>query len=208
MTIQPAIAALQSVADALGSLGVEFYIGGSIASAYHGQPRATIDVDIIADLGSGQAPRLVKLLGDDFYADTTMILQSITNRSSFNLIHLSTMYKIDVFIPKSRPFDQSVRQRTVKKALFVGDDREYRLASAEDTILSKLEWYRAGGEVSQRQWGDVAGVLQVQFHQLDLVYLRRWADELGVADLLERAWRQTKQLLRENRDADDERMRQ
>ena len=174
------------------------YIGGSIASAYHGEPRSTIDVDLIADLPASAASPLVHLLGEDFYADSSMMIQAITSRTSFNLIHLPTMYKIDVFIPKHRPFDKSVRQRVVQAAAFEGDDRTYQIASVEDTVLSKLEWYKAGGERSERQWRDVVGVMQVQLHLLDQAYLERWAAELGVSDLLQRAWTEARTLMGES----------
>ena len=198
MASQPSIVALQFVADAFKRLGVEFYIGGSIASAYHGEPRSTVDVDLIADLPTSEASRLVHLLGEDFYADSNMIIQAITSRTSFNLIHLPTMYKIDVFIPKQRPFDKSVRQRVVQATAFEGDDRTYQIASPEDTILSKLEWYKAGGEMSERQWRDVVGVMQVQLRQLDQAYLERWAPELAVNDLLQRAWTEARTLMGES----------
>ncbi len=198
MALQPPITALQVVADAFRTLGVEFYIGGSIASAYHGEPRSTIDVDLIADLPASAASRLVHLLGEEFYADSNMIFQAITSRTSFNLIHLPTMYKIDVFIPKLRPFDKSVRQRVVQATAFEGDDRTYQIASVEDTVLSKLEWYKAGGEMSERQWRDVVGVMQVQLGQLDQAYLERWATELAVNDLLQRAWTEARTLMGES----------
>ena len=198
MALQPPITALQVVADAFRTLGVEFYIGGSIASAYHGEPRSTIDVDLIADLPASAASRLVHLLGEEFYADASMMIEAITSRTSFNLIHLPTMYKIDVFIPKQRPFDKSVRQRVVQAAAFEGDDRTYQIASVEDTVLSKLEWYKAGGETSERQWRDVVGVMQVQLGQLDQAYLERWATELAVNDLLQRAWTEARTLMGES----------
>ena len=198
MAPQPPITALQLVADAFDTLGVEFYIGGSIASAYHGEPRSTIDVDLVADLPASEAARLVHLLGEDFYADSSMMIQAITSRTSFNPIHLPTMYKIDVFIPKQRPFDKSVQQRVVQATAFEGDDRTYQIASVEDTVLSKLEWCRAGGEMSDRQWRDVVGVMQVQLHQLDQPYLEKWAAELAVSDLLQRAWTQARTLMGEH----------
>lgn len=198
MTPQPPITALQVVADAFKTLGVEFYIAGSIASAYHGEPRSTIDVDLVADLPASEASRLVHLLGEEFYADSGMMIQAITSRTSFNLIHLPTMYKIDVFIPKQRPFDKNVRQRVVEAMAFEGDDRTYNIASVEDTVLSKLEWYRAGGETSERQWRDVVGVMQVQLHLLDQTYLDKWAADLGVSDLLQRAWTEARTLMGEH----------
>jgi hypothetical protein len=117
-----------------------------------------------------------------------MIRDAIGRRASFNLIHLATMLKIDVFIVGNRAFDRIAFSRHVDRAL--ADDpasRSFVLRSPEDVILKKLEWYRLGGEVSDRQWTDAVGVLKVQRDRLDLEYLRRWAADLGVADLLAKA---------------------
>jgi hypothetical protein len=119
-----------------------------------------------------------------------MIKNAIRARSSFNLIHLPTSYKIDVFLPSARPFERSVRERVVRSRLPAIEDREVPIVSAEDIILNKLEWYRQGGEVSERQLSDVLGVMKVQAGSLDDAYLRRWAAQLGVSDLLERARRE------------------
>jgi hypothetical protein len=117
-----------------------------------------------------------------------MIYEAIRRQSCFNLIHLSTMYKVDVFVAKDRPFDRSALSRITREEVGEpGDSLHVWFASVEDVILSKLEWFREGGEVSERQWLDVEGVLKVQRGRLDLMYLRRWAAELNVADLLERA---------------------
>lgn len=126
-----------------------------------------------------------------------MMIQAITSRTSFNLIHLPTMYKIDVFIPKQRPYDKCVQQRAIQVAAFRGDDRIYNIASIEDTVLSKLEWYKAGGETSERQWRDVVGVMQVQLDQLDQAYLNKWAADLSVSDLLQGAWAEARTLMGE-----------
>ena len=113
---------------------------------------------------------------------------AIARRSMFKVVQLARMLKVDIYVLTSRSFDRESFRRRAQVRL---DDREsargYLLDTPEDTILHKLEWYRAGGEVSERQWSDVIGVLQVQLGALDLDYLSRWASELGVADLLERA---------------------
>jgi len=129
----------------------------------------------------------VKRLEPSYYIDADAVRDAIRRRSSFNAIHLDTMLKVDVFIPKSRLFDQEELRR-VRQELLVEGTRSFYTASPEGTILNKLEWYRMGGEVSDRQWNDILGVLKVQDRALDLAYLRRWAANLGVTDLLERAF--------------------
>ena len=190
MTDPITIAALKPVIAALEAAGVEYYIGGSLASSVHGIARSTIDVDIVAYLRAEHVGKLVLLLSDEYYVDAAMIKDALRTRSSFNLIHHPTSYKVDIFLPSARPFERSVRERVVRGRLPAGDAREVPLVSPEDIILNKLEWYRQGGEVSERQWNDVLGVMKVQGTSLNRDYLGKWAVELGVSDLLERALRE------------------
>ena len=175
------------VIDALEALSVPYLIGGSLASAVHGVARATLDTDLVADLRSEHAERLVQALGDAFYVDVEAIQDAIRRRSTFSVIHLETMFKVDVFARKRRPFDQAQFERRRAHVIATDPERTAYVASAEDTVLTKLEWYRMGGEVSDRQWRDVLGVLRVQGKRLDSAYLHRWAATLGVTDLLEQA---------------------
>ena len=180
------LATITPIVEALEQLGVPYHIGGSVASSVYGLPRLTIDVDLVADLRLEHVKPLVKLLQAIYYIDEDMIRDAIRRRSSFNLIHQDTILKVDVFIPKSRLFDQEELNRVQTKVL-EGNDRPFYVASPEGTILNKLEWYRMGGEASDRQWNDILGVLKVQGTALDMDYLQRWAADLKVTDLLERA---------------------
>jgi hypothetical protein len=175
------------VADALDSLGVSYAIGGSFASAIHGVMRATMDADLVTDMVLSDAVPLVKALAGAFYADAETMREAIRHHSSFNLIHLATMFKVDVFVVKARAFDRSQLARRQLLLLSEEPERYAYVASAEDTILAKLEWYRLGGGVADRQWRDVLGVIMVQGERLDLVYLRTMAAQLAVSDLLEQA---------------------
>ena len=117
-----------------------------------------------------------------------MVKDAIGHRSEFNVIHLDTMFKVDIFLPKRRPFDQIIQQRARKGAFTIFEERAVVIMeSPEDVILSKLEWYKRGGEISERQWGDILGVLKVQGHTIDVAYLRHWAGQIGVEELLARA---------------------
>jgi hypothetical protein len=175
------------VIEALEDLGIPYLIGGSLASAVHGVIRSTMDTDIIADMRIDHAQVLATRLGSAFYADVDSIMNAIKNKISFNLIHLETMFKVDIFPLKERAFEQSEMERRTSHIIATDPDREAYIASAEDIILAKLEWFRMGGELSERQWRDVQGVLKVQADRLDVVYLMKWAGNIGVRDLLDKA---------------------
>jgi len=175
------------VTNILDELNIPYVIGGSMASIIHGMLRTTMDVDIVADIQQEQAQDFLAGLKNAFYADEAMILQAIQRRSSFNLIHLTTMFKVDIFIPKARPFDQQQLNRRISERIAEDSDESIWVLSAEDIVLAKLDWFRLGGEVSERQWRDILGVLKTQQSDLDIEYLKQWAAQLGVTQLMERA---------------------
>jgi hypothetical protein len=175
------------VTGVLDDLAVPYVIGGSMASIIHGMIRTTMDADIVADLKSEQVDRFVASLREQFYVDETAVHQAINKQSSFNLIHLTTMFKVDIFIPKNRAFDQQQLKRRINEKVSSETDKSVWVLSAEDIILAKLDWFRLGGEVSERQWRDVLGVIKTQELSLDIPYLQEWAQQLGIADLLARA---------------------
>jgi hypothetical protein len=188
MTVAALTAALRPVIEAFAALGVRHFVGGSVASSAHGVARASLDVDVVAELEPSHVSRLVAALRDAYYVDEARVRKAVAARRSFNLIHLATMFKVDVFVSRQRPFDESSLARARREPLGQSpNELPAPLASAEDVLLAKLEWYRRGGEASERQWEDVRGLLRVGKGTLDVVYLRHWASLLGVADLLDRA---------------------
>ncbi|MFA4922742.1 MAG: hypothetical protein WC557_00940 [Ignavibacteriaceae bacterium] len=180
--------ALEPVVRAFEELGIVYYIGGSVASSVYGIARATMDIDLVSDLKQNQVSLLVQKLQQAFYVDENMILDAIKTRSSFNLIHLETMLKIDVFILKEKEYYQKSFQRKRSDNLSEEEDSiQVNFCSAEDIILHKLEWFQLGGSASEHQWKDILGVIKVQGNLLDKEYLSNWAKELGVYDLLQKA---------------------
>ena len=187
MTDSDLVAALRPVADALDALGVRYYLAGSVASSAHGIARASLDADVVAALEPDHVDPLTNRLVSAYYIPEDRLRSAVAERSSCNLIHLATMFKIDVFVSKGRPFDYQAAERARPQAIDESPDApRFPVASAEDTVLAKLEWFRLGGETSERQWWDIVGVLKVT-EDADRTYLSRWAASLGVADLLERA---------------------
>jgi hypothetical protein len=180
------IAVTVKVTETLEELAIPYLIGGSLASTLYGMVRTTQDADIVADMRLEHIQPFANSLQNEFFIDEEMISKSIRRYSSFNIIHRATMFKVDVFIPRPRPFHQSQLARAQRYIFSTDPEVSARFSSAEDTILSKLEWYRLGGEVSERQWRDVLGVLKTGAEALDRDYLRKWAKELKVSDLLEK----------------------
>lgn len=182
------VVAIEPIADAFEELGVSWHVGGSVASSAQGLARATLDADLVADLREQHVARFVARLEAEYYIDADMIRDAIRRRATFNLLHLATMTKVDVFILQTAPYEQEAFRRRQPDTLEEAPDaRIFWLSSPEDTILHKLQCYRWGGEVAERQWGDVLGVMRVQGRSLDVGYLRRWAPAIGVLDLLRRA---------------------
>lgn len=185
MLNQDVSAAVGPVIAEFARLRIPFYMGGSLASSAYGYGRATQDADLIADFRREHIAPFANALTGAFYVSEPMIASAVERRSCFNLIHLATMFKVDVFVLKDRPFDHLALERARLGRLPVpGETLELPVASPEDVVLAKLEWYRKGGEISERQWLDILGILKVRADSLDIDYLWHWSREIQVDDLL------------------------
>ncbi len=173
------------VAAALEALDIAYSIGGSLAGSFAGEPRATLDIDMVVALGAAQVPALIRALENDFYIDSEALHRAVIERGTANLIHQPTSIKVDLFIAGGTPLDEELLHRRVRLS-----DRDLWVHSPEDILLQKLRWFRRGGDVSDRQWRDVLGIVRVQGQRLDLEYLTAGAQRLQVRDLLERVLRE------------------
>jgi len=178
---------LRQVLSVLTQLGIPYALGGSMASSVYGIPRSTRDADVTAEPFPGKEAQLVAAFGEDYYISEPAVRQAVLLRSSFNIINTAAGFKVDVFVRKDRPFEQSAMSRRVAVDLPDAPGQPVVLHTPEDVVLFKLAWYRLGNQASEQQFKDVLGVLQVQAGRLDDVYLDRWAADLGVAELLRRA---------------------
>lgn len=185
MTAADPIAVALVVTRALHQLGIPHTIGGSIASSFAGEPRATVDIDVVAAMDATHADALVAALGGEFYVDDAAVRRAVRDRGTVNLIHQDTHLKVDLFIAGGTPLDelQIARRREVT----LGDGRVLHVHPPEDILLQKLRWFRRGGEVSDRQWRDILAIVRVQGAALDRAYLETHAPVLAVGDLLSRA---------------------
>lgn len=172
------------VIEVFEKLNIGYYIGGSLASSAFGVARSTLDVDMVAEVKIAHASTLEKILKKEFYVELDMIQEAIKKQSSFNLIHLETAFKIDIFILKEQSFHRQVFSRRTKKSVSEDISRLLYFPTPEDIVLIKLDWYKLGGQSSEQQWRDVVGVLKVQGEKLNVDYLKHWADELSVLHLL------------------------
>ena len=182
------------VAELLERLGIPYHVGGSVASSAHGMYRASADVDFVIDPTADQLEALARDLESEFYVSRAAMAEALARRSTFNAIHDQTSFKIDFFIKGPAPFDAEELRRSIRQVVGAERERTVLLKSPEDTILRKLEWYRRGGEVSERQWQDVLSILAAMRGQLDEEHLDRWSRELDVVDLLDRARREVADL--------------
>jgi hypothetical protein len=178
---------LKQLIDALDDMKIDYAIGGSVASSVYGKVRFTQDADITVTSFTDKAERLYNVLKENFYISRDAMYQAISNRGSFNVIHLESAFKIDIFIQKDDDFHRQLFLRRKKVKLDESIEHLFDIVSAEDIILLKLQWYQSAGCISDRQWSDILGVLTVQSHALDMKYLKNCSEKLGLSDILEKA---------------------
>ncbi len=178
----------RTVSRVLDRLGIPWFLAGSLASSLHGIPRSTHDADIVANISQEDIAALRRALEPDFYVDEHMLRESLQHGSPCNIIHLRTMFKVDIFpFSEADEFSSEAVSRSQGYELFEDSSDVLFVASAEDVVLHKLFWFHLGGNVSERQWNDALGVLRVQNKMISVDYLQKWAARLGIQPLLEKA---------------------
>lgn len=178
--------AVVALADAFDLLAVTWAIGGSLASAAHGEPRATNDVDVVATLTAQGARQFAMQLGEAFYADPDVAAEAARSHSCFNVIDNRSFIKLDVFVPAPGPLGAGQLDRRQLLPIF-GGVRPLPILGPEDVVLQKLRWFELGGGVSDRQWRDIVSVLRIGGAAIDRAYLDGVAAHGGLTTLLDRA---------------------
>ena len=178
------------VAEALEACGIRYLVGGSLASSISGEPRSSMDIDIVVELPTSKVPSLVATLSAEFHADLDRLRSAVERKSSANILHKATSTKIDLFVAGGTAIDEEQMNRRLRLRVGSNPDRYLYIYTPEDIVLQKLRWFRMGNEVSDRQWRDILGIVRTQGQRLDEAWLRRGATILRVSDLLERALKQ------------------
>lgn len=180
---------LALVARPLDLLGIRWLVGGSVASSLHGVPRSTLDVDLVVEIPDGMDVALARSWSTDFLVDLEMIQDARHRGGCCNLIHLDSALKVDLFLGVDDPWVKQELGSPDRLSLSIGGQVvNIPFARAEDVLLHKLRWFLDGGSMSERQWGDVQGIVRARGEDLDRSHLARWASHLRIPlDLLDRA---------------------
>ena len=190
--MDPPISVLSLVTNLFEALQIRYVLVGSFASSLHGLYRATADIDILADIRSEHVEQLHTALQEAFYVDDIAMRRALDRGGSFNAIHLESVFKVDVFVASRDEFAEEQLNRRLLRRLSADQSNEVYVATAEDTILAKLRWYRMGDESSNNQWKDILGILGLLGNELDKDYLGAWSERLGISYLLQRAMDEVK----------------
>jgi hypothetical protein len=172
------------VARALDAVGARYMLVGSVASSFYGDPRTTNDIDFVTALTAAQVGPLCTALGEEFDVDEQALAEAMQSGGSWNIFFTPWMTKIDLFAFAGSEIQRLQFARAVRVETGAG---QLSVLSPADSVLSKLVWFKDGGEVSDQQWRDILGVLRVNASTLDVADLRDWALRLQVLPLLEKA---------------------
>lgn len=172
-----------AIARILDELAIPYAVGGSVASSFFGEPRATADVDVAISVTPDVGEDLLRRVSAEFYVPTEAARRALQTHDSFNLVSTGSALKVDLFVLGPDLLDRRQIERRVPMRVPEAELQVW-VTSAEDQVLRKLSWFRAGGSSSDRQWRDVLGLLRVSGAHLDLRYLQLTATELGLDDLL------------------------
>jgi len=164
----------------LEALQIPYMLVGSVASSLRGIARSTIDADVILDLQRDQLQELVSRLESQFYISAEAASEAIRRRSMFNVIQFSSGFKVDLYVLGTAEFE---RHEFSRRQSMEAEGHSIWVATPEDLILSKLQWYEMGQRISERQWRDVAGLVEIHGEQLDHAYLDKWAKKLNLVEL-------------------------
>jgi hypothetical protein len=174
---------LRYVAGVIEDMGLRYFVTGSTATIFYGEPRFTNDIDIVVDLPISQAADFCRRFpSDEFYVSEAAARQAALAKTQFNIIHPASGLKVDVIVPEPSEFNESrfARARRLKASA----DFDASFTSPEDAIIKKMDYYREGG--SEKHLRDIAGVLKISRDQIDWAYITRWAEQMGLGDLWSR----------------------
>jgi len=181
---------LRKAVEALDAAEAEYLLVGSVASSVYGEPRLTMDIDIVADLSESRLPRFLTFFPpEEFYVSREAVVAAIREMRQFNIVHPASGLKVDMIVRKPDEFDRSRFSR--KRHIGVFPDRSAVFASPEDVIIKKMEYYRDGG--SEKHLRDIIGILKVSDAGLDRGYVERWAKAKGLTEIWKAVLARTKE---------------
>jgi hypothetical protein len=192
--IQPVdlMAVMQPALQIFDQFGIFAYVGGSLASSLHGMHQLAQDIDLVLDLPDPAPDQLLTAWRTHYAFDEKRVARALQQRTSFSLIHLTTLCKLDLIVPQAGAFDQEMR-RLVAPLVFEEQSPPLFVASAAEMILWKLRRYRQyaltarDGMEDDATWNDLLGMMKVQAHMLDYALLDRWATILDLSPFLAQA---------------------
>ncbi len=171
---------LRYIAHVIEDLGVRYFVTGSTATIFYGEPRFTNDIDVVVELSQERIGEFCRRFPPgDFYVSEAAARQAVLSKTQFNIIHPESGLKVDVIVPEPSPFNESrfVRVRRLRAA----EDLDVCFASPEDAIIKKMDYYHRAG--SEKHLRDIAGVLKTSPDLIDMAYITRWAEQMGFGDL-------------------------